>query len=275
MEADLAARAMLGYYGARGDKADRQDGNGGSPMRVTRRAQRRQQPQPSSLASLVMADLKATLPQDFPPESEPHANHAPEPAARPPPASSWPEVQTNGRAMANPGTPWATPMPGLERPVTAPASNGASGAQASTEALADELARQRRRGPGKRGGTEPSGRAAEAPSDRNGDRKRASKRSQRGDAAKMPIAPAQWEYAAGPQEASSGREERRKKAAAAESAAGATAEQRKDGDGTPSYGPWIGKTKVSCCHAVVIMQLSGGTEEWWSFRVIIWDRADP
>jgi hypothetical protein len=61
----------------------------------------------------------------------------------------------------------------------------------------------------------------------------------------MPIAPAQWDYSAGPQEASSGREERRKKAAA-ESAAGTTAkEPHKDGDETPAYSPWIGKTKVN------------------------------
>ena len=78
MEADLAARAMLHVDGDRtfGDAAERRGvsgagvdgGSGAAISRVTRRAgagARQQQPQPpSSLASLVMADLTATLPRD-------------------------------------------------------------------------------------------------------------------------------------------------------------------------------------------------------------------
>ena len=243
MEADLAARAMLGYYGGGGDDADGEDGDGAPAIRVTRRAQRQQQPpQPSSLASLVMADLKATLPQEF---RRAQAVSPPVLLASWAPLGSWPtEAQADGTRVANPGTPWAAPVPGPERVVETPAG-GADGAQASTEALAAELRRQRLRRPEKRAPPGPPLTAAKPPSKRTAAQKSAGNRSQQGDVAKMPIAPAQWDYSAGPQEASSGREERRKKAAA-ESAAGETAkEPRKDDDETPVYGPWIGKTKVS------------------------------
>ena len=140
----------------------------------------------------------------------------------------------------NAGTPWAVKLPRPEPPSTVPAGSVAD-AQSDTGTPASEPPRRRRKRPKRPASPQPAASASGSP-----DQTASDARSQQGLSAKMSIAPAEYEYSAGPGEASSGREERRRKAAATEAeAAGEAAEERKDGDGTPAYGPWIGKAKVS------------------------------
>jgi len=144
----------------------------------------------------------------------------------------------------NAGMPWAVRLPKPEpRPQASPA--GAADAESATESAASPGSRHRRRkGPERPASPQPSPEAA--PTSGSPEGAASDERSQRGQAAKMPIAAKEWEYSAGPEDVSSGREERRKAAAAAAAeGAGGAAKDAKEGDETPAYGPWIGKTKVS------------------------------
>ena len=145
----------------------------------------------------------------------------------------------------NAGTPWAVRVPKREPRLEASTGGAAEALSATETAASPQSQRRRRKGPERPASPQPASgdaSASEAPAPTASDT-----RSQRGEAAKMPIAAKEWEYSAGPEDASSGREERRRKKAAEVEAedAGDAANEKKQDDETPAYGPWIGKTKVS------------------------------
>ena len=272
--------------GTYGDAAERRDsmaahGSAARISSVTRRAGARQSPPPpppqppSSLAALVMADLSATLPREerVESQSDPASARPLQTAhqARLPRSESCAgidvcvsqqsavprehrclvahpdsiSVMQDEMVTVNAGTPWAVRLPNPE-----PRSQASPGAAtdvlpATATAAASRSQRGRRRGPERPASPQPPLGTSDAPQQRP-DATAADARSQRGQAAKMPVAAKEWEYSAGPEDVSSGREERRK-TAAVEAAAGAgdAANEADDGDATPAYGPWIGKTKVT------------------------------
>ena len=155
--------------------------------------------------------------------------------------------------VVNAGTPWAVRLPSPEPPPQAPADDAAR-AQPTEQTPASGSQKRRRRRPERHASSQTSSAAGSAPGSRPDETASEDSRSQRGQSAKMNVPPAEWEYSAGPEEAGAGREERRRRAAEAaaqsEAASGA-AEEREDGDETPAYGPWIGKTKASDGNGVV------------------------
>jgi len=155
----------------------------------------------------------------------------------------------------NAGTPWAVRMPKPE-PRQEVSPGGAAEALPATETAASSASqRRRRKGPEQPTLPQPAPSGTSDAPQLRPDAATSDTRSQRGEAAKMPIAAKEWEYSAGPEDVSSGREERRRKAAA-EGASGA-AKEAKEGDETPAYGPWIGKTKVGGCLLKAWEHLSG------------------